>query len=807
LLVENLERHYGPITRWLSEKGYQVRVAKSYDEALLALDDGHYHLAIVDIRLEDEDEDNKQGIELLDEFEKKRLNDVMPCIMLTAHANVDNILEATQKYEVAKYIQKNPSGYRSELLNAVRELFEEEIQINFDLIYDGNSDKLIPNIADHINWSAESRPQSHLLPPQVWDLFGKLFVKAKRAYLSKLNPGLTGTAVVRAQPTWEHGLGPSYVAKVGPREKIERESKNYETFVSQYLPHGTVTRVNATCTRHIGAILYTFAAGGQEEPLDEFDKFYECNQSDAIVASLRNLFQNTCRYWYDRRERAFENLPQLYYEAFQLEQEKLVGRIQVVLPCFDPRHETFQFDQVPVEATNPIAWLARHQDECILPVYHSITHGDLTGRNIMVNESGSCWLIDFYRTYNSHILRDFIILETDIKYRLLPTPDWKDFFALEKTLLQTAQAQSPPNLESLPADVQKAARIVIALRDMAYQFSRGPGTRHQVGRQEYLISLLMGTLNVARLRHVEEDRKLQAMLSATMICVELDELAGREPFRPNFDDDQKPIKPQPTLQTTAQQRCLTAQLNSGNLILFIGSANPPGTDWPTLEALARQLMQKAGYDLPPGDSPGEMLATYGDKVGLGRECLIDKLIQYFESHPPPPLFEQVTAFPWRAVYTTNQHTYLEQAFEKGEQAQCEVIVSPTQRMDALADKMPIYKICGCLSQEHRHDPPTTLPITDYDHRDAKTQARIKRFVDRLEQDLVAGKSLLVLHPSEMELDMAHRWCQSAKGKGLIWITGTNFSEEDQDYYRHLGFRVLPDDPPDLFSVFSELLQS
>jgi len=471
LLIEDLERFSTPLMRWLDEQGYQITLAKSFAEALSALDQNHYHLAIVDIRLQDDDEENEQGMELLREIKERQLNDVMPCIMLTAYARVDSILQATQEHRVARYIQKKP-GYRTELLNAVHELFEQEIKINFDLFYDGGSDEIVLDIANDVNWSMSSKPPSGLMVSQVRDLFGKLFVKARRVYMSKLRPGLTGSAIVRVQPTWVHGLGPSHVAKIGRREKIETEEKHYQEYVSPYLPHNTVTQVDAAYTRHMGAIQYTFAAGDLA-PLEEFDKFYKRSQAETIAASLRNLFQNTCRYWYDRRERAFENLPQLYYGAFQLDQEKLIGRIQVVLPRFDPRRETFQFDQAPVEATNPIAWLARHQDECILPVYHSITHGDLTGRNIMVNESGNCWLIDFYRTYNSHVLRDFVILETDIKYRLLPTPDIRDFFTLEAALLQT---ESPPNLENLPADVQKAARAVSALRDTAHEFSRGPGS-------------------------------------------------------------------------------------------------------------------------------------------------------------------------------------------------------------------------------------------------------------------------------------------------------------------------------------------
>lgn len=425
LLIEDLERFYNPLMRWLREDGYQVGLARSYQEALTAIDSDPYHLAIVDIRLDDKDKLNEEGLLFLDEIGQRQLKDVMPCIVLTAYPNVSNVLKATQKLHVSRYIQKK-GFYRTELLESIRELFEEEIRINFDLVYDNGSDKLVPEVANDINWSMTSRPQPEVLSFQVKDLLGRLLVKAQRVYVEKLKPGLTGAAIVLVRPTREFGLGRSYVVKIGRRDKVETERENYQEYVEPYLPGHAVTQVNVAYTRHLGALLYTFAENG-EVPFEEFDEFYKHNQPEVIVDSLRNLFQNTCHYWYDHHKRSFEDLARLYYEAFELDRKKLVGRILVVLPQFDPDKETFQIGQIPVEATNPMTWLARHDRECVLPIYHSITHGDLTGRNIMVDGDGRCWLIDFYRTYNSHILRDFVILETDILYRLLPTPDFSFF--------------------------------------------------------------------------------------------------------------------------------------------------------------------------------------------------------------------------------------------------------------------------------------------------------------------------------------------------------------------------------------------
>ncbi|MCP5096222.1 MAG: response regulator [Chloroflexi bacterium] len=595
LLVEDLEQFYTPIQRWLNDEGYHVTLASTYQDALDAIDKHHFHLAIVDIRLVDSDPTNEAGMDLLLNIEERQLNKIMPCIVLTAYEDVNNILVATQERQVAKYIQKS-TGYRSKLLAGIRELFDEKIKINFELIYDVGSVELVSDVATDVNWSMSVKPELYVLAEQVRDLFGKLFVDAKRVHISKLKPGLTGAAVIRVRPTWDHGLGPAFVAKIGREDKVRTEAERYETYVRRYLPPNTIAQIkDVAYTRHVGALLYTFTENDMI-PLREFDEFYYEGSAQEISESLRNLFETTCRWWYDARERKIEDLQQLYYKAFRLERDKLVTRIQVVLPRFDPNAETFRFDHVPIEAINPIAWLNKYRHECVVPTYSCITHGDLTGRNIMVDQNGKCWLIDFYRTYDSHILRDFVILETDIKYRLMQTPLLERFLRMEEGLLSTDDTGEEITISlNMSRDMRKAASVVNLLRSTAYELVAGGfRAKYQESRREYLISLLMTTLNVVRLRHIDEERKFQAMLSAAMICAELDKIAGRKPMRPRLDGDWV-VSVETAVSTTAQQRYLSEQLAQNNLHLFLGTDTPSGFSWSDSLQMLVQLSWRAIY--------------------------------------------------------------------------------------------------------------------------------------------------------------------------------------------------------------------
>ncbi|WP_420645186.1 response regulator [Candidatus Leptofilum sp.] len=812
LLVEDDENAYDPIMRWLKEEGYVVRLATSYIEAKSALETDHFHLAIVDMVLAAEDPEKVEGLQLLEDIEALQLHGVMPIIVITAH----------QKYTLpawnlnADRLILKKAGYLRELLATVEELAQEKIKVNFDLKYVSDSLNVLEDVAEDVNWSMAERPSTKLLAPQVRDLFGKLFVDARSLYVSKLKPGLTGAAIVRIQPTWQTGgLGRSYVAKIGRKDKVETESRHFEANVKHFLTADAVTQADVHYSRHLGTLLYTFAEK-QGVALKEFDEFYQRSETSQIIASLRNLFEQTYRFWFANPERDLADVPSLYYDAFQLDPKKLTGRIQVVLPELDPDDDLIQLTPGKENVINPIAWLQKHKQECVIQVNKCITHGDLTGRNIMVDESGRCWLIDFYRTYKSHILRDFVILETDVKYRLMSLLSLTDFLHFEEALLEADRQKQPPILPpSFSKDARKAAEVVFALRQLAHRYAHSFNTQQNDARQEYLLSQLMGTLNVVRLRHISENRKLQAMHSAVMICEELDLLAGRQPAKRVVDMYREPVPVNqstfaedssffaPALMlATAQQRFLAENLAKQNVILFIGSAVPHNADWPNSQELALQLMKEVDISASTSDKPTKLFAFYINRMG-NRKRLIQKHMEYFAPGKRPSIYRAAAKLPWRKVYTTNQHTYLEQAYqEKGDSFAIQLNANGANPPEN--GTMIIHKLYGSINAREDDTSPQTLPITEYDHRHHETLQRVTQLWQQLATAVQEGAFLLMLCPTEDELMSAYQYCQPGVADGLIWLAGGDISEEEQDVYRNLDFRVLPDSPNQLLKVLFTL---
>jgi len=318
------------------------------------------------------------------------------------------------------------------------------------------------------------------------------------------------------------------VVKIGRSDKTRTEEENYRRHVEHFLPARRTTQLNAAYTRHLGGLLYTFVEMDAEDTIN-FKTFYQRHTPEQIGDALHRLFTTTCRLWYQSRTPPdYESLRDLYLEAFSLshQPDRLAREIASLRPNYDQHAPTLSFLAPAVTLPNPLYWLTC-DEATVMPVCCCITHGDLQADNILMNGAGDCWLIDFYRTCPSHILRDFIELETDVKFRLMDKVSPEDFARLEETLIRLQypnQALALPN--GLPETAQKAAYVIAGLRAEAWRLLDAIQPNVRLIQREYLTGLLLGTLNILRLRHYKETPELQprrelALLSAALICQHL----------------------------------------------------------------------------------------------------------------------------------------------------------------------------------------------------------------------------------------------------------------------------------------------
>jgi DNA-binding NtrC family response regulator len=99
---------------------YEVLTASGYQEAMDIVRRREAELVIVDLRLNPTDENDRQGMELLEELAKHRINS----IVLTGYPEQDLQEEAEEKYKTFDFIDKSSlAGNLQRIRDVVREAF------------------------------------------------------------------------------------------------------------------------------------------------------------------------------------------------------------------------------------------------------------------------------------------------------------------------------------------------------------------------------------------------------------------------------------------------------------------------------------------------------------------------------------------------------------------------------------------------------------------------------------------------------------------------------------------------------------
>jgi DNA-binding NtrC family response regulator len=100
----------------IRQGGYSVATAATYEEAVAALEAEHLDVVVVDLRLEERDKSNVQGLALLDVIDKTPKT---ATVVVTGHATVPIMSELYEKHKVTKVILKE--FFRaSEFIDAVK---------------------------------------------------------------------------------------------------------------------------------------------------------------------------------------------------------------------------------------------------------------------------------------------------------------------------------------------------------------------------------------------------------------------------------------------------------------------------------------------------------------------------------------------------------------------------------------------------------------------------------------------------------------------------------------------------------------
>eukprot|EP01114_Cavostelium_apophysatum_P020086 TRINITY_DN6634_c0_g1_i4.p1 TRINITY_DN6634_c0_g1~~TRINITY_DN6634_c0_g1_i4.p1 ORF type:complete len:814 (-),score=150.15 TRINITY_DN6634_c0_g1_i4:79-2520(-) len=266
----------------------------------------------------------------------------------------------------------------------------------------------------------------HLIQSDI-QLLHLMFRTCSHLHLVPLSGGFSGAHVFKARATdlFGHHLAAS-VVKLGPLKMIAKEMVNFER-VEEVLGNNA-PRVKAFVDLHDRAAIRFAYASMSEEKISSFEDVYRSDANQERITSILSfVFEDILGRFYavSQYERLnlldcyeFDGKGWAYAKGGSDTPQRVKERITEVLNT-DSSQEYLTFPG-GVKFRNVAHFLEK--DLPSIPKrrmeshYVSYVHGDLNGSNILLDANNNVWLIDFFFTERTHVLKDLTKIENDILF-------------------------------------------------------------------------------------------------------------------------------------------------------------------------------------------------------------------------------------------------------------------------------------------------------------------------------------------------------------------------------------------------------
>lgn len=448
LLVDNDPDFLETRAEYLEGAGYRVLKAYSPEEARRKLDEGNVHLAILDLRLvDDDDEKDISGLTLAKDPDYR----VVPKVILTAFPSYEAVRDALGRgldgLPPAVHFLDKKEGPEV-MIHTIQEASEAHVRINQDL---------------KVRWDAQKRLSflylGSLLQPgmpydvmakragELKDLFCRLFYDYEQIRVPTLFWHRDDRFCLPVLARSPRGVVDARVVICGERQTLEHETRLLEELAPQT---GTGARLDCTAeTVHFRALSYVLhdADVGTIRPVGAL---FADGKERPLRAAFSHLLTSILPSWHQRGETVDDrDLLSLYRQEVGLGDAVSRGEVE---RRFDALISTVRsLGRVEIERDKGTIAFCFPQDSprtCPDPVAaafgslqsHSsanlcrVSPGRLTADNILVDTSEHTWLTDFERAGQRPQLWDFIELEAMLRFDLAHAPDLLAWLQFEECL-------------------------------------------------------------------------------------------------------------------------------------------------------------------------------------------------------------------------------------------------------------------------------------------------------------------------------------------------------------------------------------
>ncbi len=373
-MVENLSRQLSGLS-----PAVELVVAKSKSSGISEIQNEEFDFIICDLKIPPHDDsaavDESHGLAVHDMA--KTLCPGTPCLFFTGFATIDNTsteLSQGEKHDVLGTNIRYPM---------IRLLTKDKFLQCITLLTEFNSELAtldainIDHLGDIVSLDKMEKRALRLLARPL---------KGTSVEVQELK-GLSGARTLRVNAKNQNGqVVASQFAKIGYREKLEKELRKYKQYVEPLLGIGHSPTMGRRIIAGIGkreALFYQFADDYPETLFEVLQKS-ESNATTA-VDSLREIL----RPWTELSEEKVLNLRELREERIS------------------------KADLSPfLESLGPVETMEEIEQQ----VKTSCQHGDLHGFNVLCKASGEALMIDFGNTGYAPACLDPVLLELSVLF-------------------------------------------------------------------------------------------------------------------------------------------------------------------------------------------------------------------------------------------------------------------------------------------------------------------------------------------------------------------------------------------------------
>lgn len=533
LVVDDKQDWRDTAVETLRQAGFEAEAVGTLFQARSCLEQGLYHLLILDIRLDNDSNDD--GLAFLRELDGQGLTDAIQVVMFSNYGTKEYMRETFRDHRIADFIEKSPFD-EQKFVEDVRRVFSKNARLNLDMNIRWSQttgpEAVVVNLkVPHDPTGAFQRiiantPMQKRVARELEDLLRRLFYEATSILVRPMPSGRGGSGVLWVRPFYESiGGGSAVIVKYGSAAQIQQEYNNYKVYVEKLVGGGHSTSVHdLRRTILLGGISYSFlGANGQVE---DFGSFYKHSTNDQIKHALDRLFHKTCVDWYANVSRLeLLDLAEDYQKTLHFTPEKLRNGFRQLRIAQESDQEYLYVGSLQHRKpfANPLRAIAGHN--LAFPTYTSPTHGDFNQHNLQVDKDGYIWLIDFQSTGQGHILRDLVALDSTVRFQLLTTNDatLEDRLEMEQALCNIDHFSEVDTLDgafqTANLSLAKAYDIAVHLRKLACQMVKH---NHNDDFNEYYAALLFNALNTMRFTYLEQEQREHALLAASLLVKKLE---------------------------------------------------------------------------------------------------------------------------------------------------------------------------------------------------------------------------------------------------------------------------------------------